>query len=119
MAGTRQLLDAERKKALRRLATLRVHFDDVVEAAVDSNVDDEHDPEGATIAYERSQLEALVAQAAATVAETDAAIGRLDAATYGRCESCGGVIADARLAARPLARTCIDCADPRGATLRL
>ncbi|MCD9197185.1 TraR/DksA family transcriptional regulator [Aeromicrobium wangtongii] len=35
---------------------------------------------------------------------------RLHAGTYGRCESCGEVIAAARLEARPTARRCVACA---------
>ena len=40
-------------------------------------------------------------------------VGKLDAGTYGRCESCGNQIAEARLEAMPAARLCIDCASHR------
>ena len=50
----------------------------MVEASRDSNADDEHDPEGATIAFERSQVGALVADARHQVAEVEAALGRVD-----------------------------------------
>ena len=39
----------------------------------------------------------------------DAALARVAAGTYGRCTSCGGVIADERLDALPWAALCIDC----------
>jgi len=103
-------LDAERERTLARLAGLTGDFDAIVHAARDSNADDEHDPEGATIAFERSQVGALVEQARAHLAEIDAAVARLDDGTYGVCERCGGEIASARLEARPVARTCIGCA---------
>jgi DnaK suppressor protein len=43
------------------------------------------------------------------VREVDAALGRLDAGTFGLCTACGGRIADARLEALPWAALCIDC----------
>ena len=110
MVDARRLLEAERRQALQRLSTLSRQFEGVVAASRDSNADDEHDPEGATIAYERSQLDALVRQAQDEVAEVEAAIERLDAGTYGVCERCSRRIAAGRLEARPLARTCVSCA---------
>jgi DnaK suppressor protein len=109
----RARLEAERQQTLRRLANLIGDFDGVVAASRDSNADDEHDPEGATIAFERSQLGALVDQAQERVTEIDAAIQRLDAGTYGVCEKCGQQIAADRLEARPLARTCMECVATR------
>ena len=110
MAEPREVLERERQETLQRLATLTDDFAEVVAASRDSNADDEHDPEGATIAFERSQLDALVNQARAHLAEIDAAITRLEDGTYGVCERCGQPISDARLRARPVARACITCA---------
>jgi RNA polymerase-binding transcription factor DksA len=101
---------AERDETLARLADLMGDYDAVVTASRDTNADDEHDPEGATIAFERSQLGALVLQAELHLAEIDAAMTRLDDGTYGTCYRCGGEIGDGRLEARPVARTCIRCA---------
>ena len=106
----RRRLAAERDEALHRLASLTDDFDGVVAASRDSNADDEHDPEGATIAFERSQIGALVQQVRGRLSEIDAALHRLDEGTYGRCEVCGQPIAAARLEARPVARTCVGCA---------
>ena len=103
-------LEAERRQALSRLAGLTDDFDEVVAASRDTNADDEHDPEGATIAFERSQVSALVRQVRGHLAEIDAAYQRLGDGTYGTCEGCGQPIAPARLEARPSARTCIRCA---------
>jgi DnaK suppressor protein len=107
------LLQRERQETLRRLASLTEDFDEVVAASLDTNADDEHDPEGATIAFERSQIGALVRQAQHHLAEVDAAMERLETGTYGRCERCQQPIAEGRLEARPVARTCIRCASPR------
>lgn len=38
-----------------------------------------------------------------------AALARIDAGTYGRCEICGEMISAARLTARPTARRCVAC----------
>jgi len=114
MDAARRRLAAEREQALGRLASLTDDFDAMVAASRDTNADDEHDPEGATIAFERSQLSALAHQAQHHLAEIDAAAMRLDAGSYGTCEGCGRPIGDGRLEARPVARTCISCAAPAG-----
>jgi DnaK suppressor protein len=108
--GAAELLAAERRQTLQRLTGLTRDFDTVVAASRDTNADDEHDPEGATIAFERSQIGALARQARHHLDEIDAAVARLEAGTYGTCEQCGTPIGEERLAARPAARTCLRCA---------
>jgi DnaK suppressor protein len=99
-----------RADTLAQIEALTREFDEVVAASKSSNADDEHDPEGATIAFERQQVAALLAQARARLADVDAALARAVAGDYGRCADCGQQIAPERLAARPQARTCITCA---------
>ncbi|MBC6457377.1 TraR/DksA family transcriptional regulator [Actinomadura sp. HBU206391] len=103
-------LAAERVSALRRIAALTGDWDGIVESSTGVGVDDEHDPEGATLAFERSQIEAQLTRAHERIADLDQALEKLRAGTYGNCERCGGPIAPERLAARPTARTCIACA---------
>jgi RNA polymerase-binding protein DksA len=103
-------LRAEREAALAQIEALTREFDSVVDASRASNADDEHDPEGATIAFERQQVAALLEQAQRRLADVDAALARRAAGGYGICETCGRPIGAERLAARPAARTCIDCA---------
>jgi RNA polymerase-binding transcription factor DksA len=103
-------LRLEEDRTRERLDDLVGDYAGIVAASTDSNADDEHDPEGATIAFERSQVGALVAQARRQLAEVAAARERLSEGTYGVCEVCGRPIAVARLEARPVARTCITCA---------
>ena len=110
MEQTRERLTAEREQALARLASLTGDYDAVVAASLDTNADDEHDPEGATIAFERSQIGSLVRQVRGHLAEVEAALARVDAGTYGACERCGAPIGSARLEALPAARLCIACA---------
>lgn len=107
----RQRLIEERRRTADRLAQLRGDYSDMVEATRDSNADDEHDPEGHTIAYERAHVDVLVRQAAERVAEIDAALARWAQGRYGMCERCGASIPAARLEARPTTRNCIGCAE--------
>lgn len=106
----RRRLRAERADVAARLRDLGVSFEDIVDAARDSNLDDEHDPEGTTIAAERSLVSSLARSSERHLAEVDAALERLAAGTYGRCVRCGGPIAADRLDARPSTPVCIGCA---------
>jgi RNA polymerase-binding transcription factor DksA len=101
---------ARRDELTAQLTDLRREVDDVIAAARDANLDDEHDPEGSTVAYERSRATLLAERAAAELAEVDQALVRLRAGSYGRCEQCGALIDEHRLAARPATRWCIGCA---------
>ncbi|MFL6061874.1 MAG: TraR/DksA family transcriptional regulator [Marmoricola sp.] len=109
MDDVRRLLQLQREETRARLASLTGDYDAVVQASRNDNADDEHDPEGATIAFERSQIGALVRQVQQRLEEIDAAFTRLDAGTYGTCQTCGQPIGEARLRARPTARTCVHC----------
>ena len=100
----------ERAGLLVRVAAMESDMRLLVAASVDSNADDEHDPEGQTIAYERSQLGALIQQAERHLVEVRDALERLAAGRYGVCERCGGTVPAERLEARPVARTCVGCA---------
>jgi RNA polymerase-binding transcription factor DksA len=108
------LLAAKRAETSARVADLSRDLERVMQAAAGSNVDDEHDPEGATVAFERAQVTALLEQATRHIADLDRAAERVSAGTYGTCERCGGPIALARLEARPSASTCVSCAAVRG-----
>lgn len=106
----REALLAKRADAVDRLRGLDETFVDMVESARDSNLDDEHDTEGATIAASRAQVSSLAAEGRDQLGEIDAALARLDAGTYGQCEGCGAQIEDGRLEARPATTWCIACA---------
>ncbi|REK70791.1 molecular chaperone DnaK [Aeromicrobium endophyticum] len=105
----RDRLTDERERATLLLASLTRDFDGIVEASADSNADDEHDPEGSTIAFERSQVSTMVEQTRARLADVDDALERVEQGTYGLCERCGRPIPEGRLEARPVARTCVAC----------
>ena len=110
MGDPREVLLAERARAGQRVAALEREFADLAEAASAGGTDDEHDPEGATLAFERQHTAALLALAREQLTAIDAALARLEAGRYGRCERCGQPIGDDRLAARPAALTCVRCA---------
>jgi RNA polymerase-binding transcription factor DksA len=112
-ADVAAVLAAERAAALQRLAGLEREFAGIVDAAGQASVDDEHDPEGATIAFERQHVAALAGQARERLAEIDAAMERLAQGSYGSCEHCGQPIPQARLAARPMTTACVSCAAHR------
>ena len=95
---------------VQRAAELRGELDKLIQDSVGVNADDEHDPEGATVAFERAQLSSLLGAAERRLAEIDRTVANLDAGTYGLCERCGQPIAAERLAARPTATTCVTCA---------
>ena len=103
----RVLLEEERARRLALLPALRADIDAANSARQDSNVDDEHDPEGATIAFELSQAAALLEQSRAGLAQIDAALTRIDHGSYGICEVCRTAIPEGRLEARPATPYCL------------
>jgi len=109
----RTVLIEQRHAAELSIVDLQQSIHGIVDARQDSNSDDEHDPEGATLAFERSQADAMLTRARQGLDDIDAALRRLDAGDYGTCERCGNPIAPARLEARPAARECIACASLR------
>lgn len=104
------LLIADRERTADLISSLSGNIASMVEASQLSASDDEHDPEGSTIAFERSQASTLLAAARNHLADVDAALARVAAGSYGYCERCGRPVARDRLLARPTARTCISCA---------
>ncbi len=104
------ILSTVKSENLATLAALEHEHARLVEASLDSNADDEHDPEGATIAFEREQLSAALERTRAALARIDQAQSELEAGRYGLCSGCGEPIAVARLEARPLATHCNNCA---------
>lgn len=104
------VIAAERREVAAQVVSLQRSFDDIVAASELVSTDDEHDPEGSTIAYERAQVSALLDRARSRLAELDDAVERFTAGTYGVCDSCEGPIGDARLEALPATTRCVGCA---------
>lgn len=102
-------IEDQRERTRDRITGLERDFAVIVEAVDLSPPDDEHDPEGATVGFERAQISALLTSARAQLAALDDAQARLEAGTYGMCARCGSAIAVDRLLARPTATTCVAC----------
>ncbi|MGW7694079.1 TraR/DksA family transcriptional regulator [Streptomyces asiaticus] len=109
----RERLAVERAETRTRIAALNREFDAIVASNALVAVDDEHDPEGSSTAFERAHTAALLAQARDHLTALDEALERLDHGDYGRCDECGEPISAERLEARPTATTCVRCAATR------
>jgi DnaK suppressor protein len=109
-SSIRDVLGAEREATLARIAAMATDLEGIVAASEGANTDDEHDPEGPTIAYERAQVASLLAEAHAYLGDLDKALARLADGRYSVCERCGARIAPERLVARPATCVCIRCA---------
>lgn len=114
VGGALGRLAGERDEAAQRVASLSRDLELLAGSASLVATDDEHDPDGSGgVAVSRAQLQALLEQARAHLADVEQAMTRVRAGTYGTCERCGAAIGAARLTARPSARTCIACAARR------
>jgi DnaK suppressor protein len=107
-------LDSDRAQTVVQIEALAGDLADIMSSAELVATDDEHDPEGATVAFERSRVSALLAQAREHLLDLDRATARVTEGRYGVCEHCGRPISDERLEARPSTSTCIDCAAKPG-----
>ncbi len=104
---------AARADATTRSAALTAQIEALAEQQALTTHDDEHDPEGVTIGFERAQLLGLLAGARRALDAIDRAAQRLAAGTYGQCLRCGAPIPAERLEALPAAETCLACASRR------
>ena len=103
---SRAQLERERDDLRRQLE--EIGFGDDGGLNYDSNFAD-----SSQVTAERGEAEALAVSLREALSEVEDALGKIEAGTYGRCESCGKAIAPARLEAKPAARLCIDCASKR------
>jgi DnaK suppressor protein len=103
-AQRRALLEARWRDTLERITALSIAYHDAAQLVPSG---------GAANRRGRSrQARRLARQAVAerqTLAEIEAALERITAGRYGRCEQCGRLIATARLAAQPHVRYCAAC----------
>jgi RNA polymerase-binding transcription factor DksA len=117
-------LDTKRRELLSRRDAYVAEAEQMTAAALeltdDGSSQDMADEDGFgeadTVSVERDRLLVVAGDAHARVAEIDAALGRVDAGTYGTCEACGKQIPEARLEAVPEATLCVACKS--GANLR-
>jgi RNA polymerase-binding transcription factor DksA len=74
---------------------------------------DEGFADSGQVTAERGEVDALSTSLLEGLREVDDALAKFAEGTYGKCESCGEQISDARLEAMPSARLCIRCASQR------
>lgn len=110
------MIDAQ--AARRRLAEAREELEETLaasrslagEGALGGELStvDQHPGDIATDLTDRETAQALEASVRAQIARVDAALARVEAGTYGRCEVCSREIELERAEILPAARTCIE-----------
>ena len=92
---------------------LIVDLESDLEAIAESTAlspDDEHDPEGATVGFERARVASLLDQTRRSLMDIESALLRVEGGSYGVCDRCAAPIAAERLEALPTTALCIECA---------
>ena len=97
--------DLERLR--RELAVVEAEMDDLIADSGEGAGDDQAD--SGTKTFEREHEMSLVINARDMVLQTERALERIDAKTYGNCEECGAAIGKARLQVFPRATLCMIC----------
>ena len=104
------IVRAEQQRTARQVESLEGVVASIVEASELTSTDDEHDPEGATIAYERAQAIALLRQAREDLDALAITLVQLESAHEVVCSICGRAIDLERVATLPTTSRCIRCA---------
>ena len=97
--------DLERLRA--ELASVEAEMDELIAESGEGAGDDQAD--SGTKTFEREHEMSLVINARDMVLQTERALARIDAKTYGMCEECGSPIGKARLQVFPRATLCMIC----------
>jgi DnaK suppressor protein len=107
--AARRRLESERERVIEARQNLLDDTSRSMEDAVDEDGNDSHMADSASETLERGIELSLEDNADHLLAAIDAALGRIDAGTYGACERCAKPIAQERLEALPWATKCIEC----------
>ncbi|CAM4322637.1 hypothetical protein GCM10009799_08090 [Nocardiopsis rhodophaea] len=107
LAAVRQELEEEMAQLREEIAETESKLAERLADSVDGAGDDPTDT-GAK-AYQREHDLALAYNTRDLLAQNERAVKRMDAGTYGVCESCGKAIGKARLQAFPRATLCVQC----------
>ncbi len=84
-----------------------------IAASTAGSPDDEHDAEGSTIGFERARVASLLESARVSLAGVDEALDRARQGNYGRCDQCGDLIGEERLALLLTTTRCVACSSAR------
>ena len=99
-------LDTLRAQLEQERASLRQQLTDL--GAGDTLSFDENFADSGQVAAEQGENRMLVASLSDQLRDVERALAKFDRGDYGKCETCGREISDARLEAMPAARHCID-----------
>jgi len=106
--GLRGRLEEERGRVAAALDNLRSENEGSLQDEIDVTAADNHLAETASVTLDREMDYSLEENETRLLAAIDAALGRIDDGTYGRCERCGEEIEAERLQALPWVTLCID-----------
>ena len=110
-ANAKELLEGQRNRLISTRDGLRE--DAAVDLDAQGNLGelsavDQHPADAGTETFEREKDLAILEQVEEQIVEVEAALGRLEAGEYGKCEACGNPIGRDRLEAIPQARFCVE-----------
>jgi DnaK suppressor protein len=101
LATLRAQLEGERASLQHQLEELRASGDKSLSF-------DENFADSGQVAAEQGETRLLAASLSDQLQEVERALRKFDAGTYGKCETCGEEISEARLEAMPATRYCIN-----------
>jgi RNA polymerase-binding protein DksA len=99
----------ERKRVMHAIDYLHEENPGSLEDETGDVAPDNHLGDMATATFDRELDYTLEENAEAVLAAIDAALARIEAGTYGKCQNCGQDISPERLEAIPWATRCINC----------
>ena len=106
----REALLEERRRVVAAIENLHEeHPGSISDETGEDAVYDNHLADTATETFERELDYTLEENSEHVLADIDAALARIEEATYGICTNCEKPIPEERLEARPWATLCIDC----------
>lgn len=106
---TKRIEEAARDRLVSRRRTIEQLYRSVGEAEADVDPVQLDDVDRADNRTRSELLHRLSERERRELQEIDAALGRIDNGSYGRCEACKGPIGNQRLTAMPEARLCVAC----------
>jgi DnaK suppressor protein len=107
LTEVREALETDATGLRRDIEQAESQVADRLEDGIRDAGDDEADAGAKT--FEREHEFAMTSNARHLLEQTERAVARIDAGTYGACESCGQPIGKARLMAFPRAVLCVTC----------
>jgi len=117
----REALEAERERIRTDIGKLHQQDEGMggpaAEKATELSDYDQHMADGATELFLREQDEAIYFGLRGSLEQVEAALHKLENATYGYCDRCGRDIGKERLEFLPQAILCVQCADDVAARL--